>query len=653
MSSVNKKNFFGVFLFFIIFSVVLTSKVCLFAQAQDAAIIDLTQQLKLESDKNFEAGRFLSFLDYLNNLRTGKEERYLPLIDYYIVLTKSLYLDYLEQQEDWKSYYDNTHKLDKEIIDTANQYSSRSKQSAWAVDMLYLGWKAHLREEDKKAGTTFNLLIDNLIALTEAEDDTSKFQEIADTLSRQGQIAQVNRLFGAYKEYLLSQKTPDEKAIERLAEMAQEYLRRGQIDTACVVYEQYIELALLYYSKDEIYLCLREIAEKFRHHGFWPAKRADFAEKVYAIIERELNLDVFTELDLFARGYNLDVLLNYRKAAYVFQEFLDRFPKSRFIPEVYTRLGIINLYIFADIEAAVKFYEKVKEDYEDSIYAPFCVYELGLIWQWKNEDLRARSFYGLLLENEGEFGKRARARMEEINKGLGMLEELYRPFKLRFQDTKAPSTFNLTLDVEQHRSFFNRDVVCRARAQDYSLGTIQPEFEYEWFRDLGTVNREDVENVPEFTTTYEDANAKIVCFSASFAENIGVIFRAPWTHKIDIISPHSNAYLKVKETIAFSAKVEPCTNEENYFLWEWQIDGPEAFTVEGKKFSYSFAKNGHYTVTVKIFTRTDKSTDGTEGAQEGKGEEKEEIFLSSDVSGILLGTQEFKFDIIKPKDINE
>jgi len=577
----------------------LSVNLCAYAQG----INGLGDEIKAKSENFFISGRYLEFLEYLDKLKQEKEDRYLPVIDYYSALTKSLYLDFIEKNEDWKNYYDNVHIFDAEIIDTAGRYRQEGI-SAWAVDMHYLAWKAHIREDDEQQKVAFEELVDQLIKFTEQYEDTSKFQDIVQNLSQAAMIVQINELFTAYKDYLLSTE-PDAKSIERLAQMAQDYLQKGELDTAKVAYKKYIELVLMYYSDEQAWLSLRAIIEKFRHHGFWTAKDAGFAEDIYAIVARELSEDFFTEFDLFARAYNLDVLCDYEKAFTEYEKFLGRFPESVFTDEVYTRLGIISLYIFGQTKQARAFYARVREHFPDSFYEPFCTYETGLLWQWENEDIKARNLYVLLRGGKDRFERFGQERMREILEAIAMAEDVYRPFKLKFEDTKLKGLI-LTLNVIQDRSFIEEEVACVATAQDYSVGTIQPRFEYEWFRDLGTIG--EVENVAAFTTTYREPSPKIVCFSAKYDESIGVIFRHPWAYKIELISPLEDKVIRLGQKVDFAAKVVPATIELDYFQWQWKITGKETVVNDTDKFNYIFKNIGHYEASIEIYAILEKAS---------------------------------------------
>lgn len=550
----------------------------------------LSEELKSKSAEYFKQEKFPEFLAYLNSLGGEGKQNFSLTFDYYSALAKSKYLDRLEEQEDWKNYYELVHKFDAEIIGLTEQAKTQPL-SDFSLQLQYLIWKAHLREEDDAADAAFTNLVDSAIKLTEEKHDPAVFKKLADLITQEGQVKQADKLFSAYRDYLLKSNA-EPASISRLVEIADEYLKEGKIDTARVIYEQYIYIILKRYSKAEGQKSMVEIANKFREHGFWEAKDADFAENIYSIIEKNLGFDFLREPEIFSRGYNLEIIGDYQKSIDAYNHFIQRFKNSKFMDEVYTRLGIINFYQLRQPELAIGFFEKVKKDFPQSFYWPYCIYEAGLFYQWKKENEKAYGLYRLLIEKEGVFTELAKKRQEEIDSRLGMERNFRYPLDKLFEERES-SPIELTLKAKPERCFVDEELRWSASAQDYSSGTVQPLFTYQWFGDTGT--NAEPGNVTEFTTAYPGAGPKTVFFLASTGDSDNIICKTIWVHEIAINSPKKGQMFRVGEAVLFTAEIlPPCLEIDNNLNYKWQIEGEENILNENMSFSHKFEKVGHY-----------------------------------------------------------
>ncbi len=557
---------------------------------------DILAELKLESEDYFKQENFLEFLEYLDAMRQQKPDEYLPYIDYYSAMTKSLCLDYFEKNEDWKNYYDRVQIFDDEIIATAENFIADYPLSPETVEVQYLAWKAYLRQEDEREEEAFDQLVSQLIKLTEEKKDIAKFQEISERISQEGRITQLNKLFAGYKNYLLRTKA-DSASIGRLAQVGDVYLNDGRIDMAKVVYEHYIDLVVSGYEKHEAVWSLKEIADKFRHQGFSSGKDADFAEEIYAAMEKELGADSFTGADVFARGYNLEAKGDYQRALEEYKHFVKTFTNSKFLPEVYTRLGIINLYVSGQPDSAIVYFEKVINDFPDFLFASFCRYECALIYQWKKENAKASNLYNQLLDEKGEFADLARQRLQEISSDSGMDISVRHLFDLMFTPAQD-STLVMTLTLHPARVFVNNNVECIGTAQDFSVGTVQPLFAYQWYGDTGV--NDSPANTAEMTTAYKTAGPKLICFSAISGDTEGIVCRELWVHGVEIISLKQESTFSVDEPVQFAAEILPEVMPISNLHWQWHINGEEIVSQNTKRFSYQFKKPGHYEGELEI-----------------------------------------------------
>ncbi len=551
-------------------------------------------ELKSQAEDFLRQERFADLLDFLDILKMENRQDIADVqIEYYSVLAKSKYLDYLEQKEDWENYYNHVDLFNAEIIKSAEDFVGKHPASLETIDMQYLAWRAYIRDEETaSAEEAFNKLIEVVITYTEENADTAVFQEIAKRLSNEGKVRQLNKLFKSYKEFLAENAGSD--SIERLGVIAEGYLKKDKIETAIVIYEHYIDLVLRQYSKAKVQLVLNELGNKFRHHGFVPAKDADFAEKIYKLFTQKFGRDSLSEEALFARGYNLESLNIYDRALEEYKYFVKKFPKSVFLPEVYTRIAVINLYSFGQIGLSLRFFQKVADEFSDSFYAPFCAYNAAMLLQWQSEDEPASRFYSVLFPSGGLFSEAAKDRLNEIKNKEKMGEDLR--YVLEYlAGTEESSTIMMTLESRPQRAFAGEQVIWSATAQDFSSGTVQPSFTYEWTGDTGS--NDDPGNTAGFSTTYNKAIPHVACFSASVAQTQGMICKALWVHELRVKTPNNIKSFKVGVPVEITAEVFPRSIEDKGMLLQWKI-GAEAIEGKGNKLLHSFEVPGRYEIEI-------------------------------------------------------
>lgn len=549
--------------------------------------------LKSQAEDFLKQERFADLLDFLDILRTEKGQDIDALqIEYYSVIAKSQYLDYLEAKEDWENYYNHVDFFNAEIMNSAKDFVGRYPASVETVNLQYMAWKACMRDEEtpSSAQEVFNRLIEVVILYTEENDDTSVFQQIAKRLSDEGKVRQLSKLFDSYKEFLSENGGTD--SIERLGLIAGEYLEKGKIETAIVIYEHYIDLVLMQYSQAKAQLVLNALADRFRHHGFAKDKDGDFAEKIYELITQKFGQDTLSEEDLFARAYNLEAINFYDRAQEEYKYFIKKFPNSVYLPEVYTRLGIINLYSFGQTGVSLQYFQKVTDEFSGSFYAPFCTYNAAIILQWQEEFELASRLYSLLLASGGVYSEAAKKRLNEITNKYKLDEDITAVLE-HIAGTEENATIIMTLRSRPKRAFINEQVVWSATAQDFSSGTVQPSFTYEWSGDTGS--NDDPGNTVKFSTTYEDARPRIACFSAIVAHTHGVICNSLWVHELRVKKPLNADNIKAGESFEITAEIFPPSLEDKGIIWNWQI-GKEKLKTKGPKLRHMIDIPGSYEI---------------------------------------------------------
>ncbi len=262
------------------------------------------------------------------------------------------------------------------------------------------------------------------------------------------------------------------------------------------------------------------------------------------------------------------------------------------MPEIYTRLAIINLYFIGQTGRSLQFFQKVANEFSSSFYASFCTYNAAMILQWKQEFELASRLYSVLLASGGAYSEVAKARLAEIE-NKEMLDEDMRYVLEHIAGTKESSTIVMTLRSRPQRAFVEEQVTWLATAQDFSSGTVQPIFTYEWFGDTGT--NDDPGNDAKISTLYKDAGPRVACFSATIAKTQGVLCKSIWVHELKIKMPQDNTVFKAGIPFELSAEIFPPSIEDKDIIWNWKISA-ENFEVQGNKLLHCIYVPGSYEV---------------------------------------------------------
>ena len=145
------------------------------------------------------------------------------------------------------------------------------------------------------------------------------------------------------------------------------------------------------------------------------------------------------------------------------------------------------------------------------------------------------------------------------------------------------------------RAFVQEQVLWSATAQDFSSGTVQPSFNYEWFGDTGS--NESPGNATKFSTTYDEAGVHIASFSASVAQTDSVICKSLWVHELKVNAPDNKLSVKVGEPIELAVEVFPVSIESKGITWQCNA-GEKSLEFKNNKFIHSFEMQGNYDVVI-------------------------------------------------------
>ena len=553
---------------------------------------DVADQVDLYIDSNDYSG-CIKFLE--EKKADTAEADQLFFIEYQLAKIKSNYLDFLESDQDWESYYEKADVFNQQIIDSAYKYASH-EVSGELIDLQRLAQKAYLRDDDEEsAQKVFDDFVNNVIAYTQRTGDTAKFKEIATLVAEEGHKRYFDQLFKAYKKFLTENNSGAESA-DKLLEIADEFLNEGYNDMAIVIYSHYVDFALSNYSKEKAVSAVKDICDRFRDYGFVPGVNPDFAEKIYEKAQNNFGPEIFTETEVIERGMNLEALGDYSRAHDEYKYFIKKFADSKYIDQIYCRMAIINLFCLGEADRGLEFLNILTTEYENSGYCSFALYYAGLIKQFRQDNQSALELYNKIVEKNQGFVEQAESRKREINTNISIDENVRYPLTIILDD--YDSSVMVTLKPDKSKAFTGEDIVWSASAQDFSVGTVQPLFKYNWYWDGGSVSVPT--NSPEFTTRYSSSGPKMICFGAQGSGDENVVCRSLWVY--DYTSGGDGKKIaKVGEEIEFEPELVPACFQEKDMNFAWKINGSDGtVVVDGKKFKHKFEKPGMYVADLEM-----------------------------------------------------
>lgn len=558
----------------------------------------LRTALREEAAAVFEQHGYAEFLPILEQRRrAAQNEAERNYVTYYQLLTQSSYLDYLEQEEMWKEYYELRKEFDAHIIATVRDVPKKYPVEAVVVDMQFLAWRAQLREENVAgAAAAFDELADMLFSFTAAAEDQEKFQEIAALVAQVGSAQQLNELLVRYRDYVLRHVSTTTSG-EHLRQLAEKYRAAGDVDIAVTILKMYAQLVLESYSRANAMVEIRSVIDSFAATGFGPAPEAEVAEKLYQLAEEKFGADVWQEHDVFVRAVNLELAGRNPEAVTMYTRFAASFPQSPLLAEVETRRGFVLLFRLNDPLNGVLAWENVATRFADSPLANFCRYWAGVYSQWKGESPRARGLLQAIPESNWPYGAMARQRLTEIEAKGEVDRPVFTPFDRVF-NVARDNPVEMALAVNPGRVFLDQDVIFEGSAQDFSAGTVQPQFTYEWFGQVGQAGMPG--NAPSFTTRYQTPGPQLVWMGAKTENTEGAIAQLAWNYEIAVTVPESGGRIAARQLATFAASFEPPLPDLPQLSWTWEFSGPVPQSVPGREVKIQFDEPGAYRGVVRV-----------------------------------------------------
>ncbi|MCM8812826.1 MAG: hypothetical protein NC924_02675 [Candidatus Omnitrophica bacterium] len=563
-------------------------------QAADTAQDSLVQDLKVKSAALLDAHQYTELLAYLAEQKKTQEPQYQSLIAYYEVMATSLYLDYLEQQEDWKNYYEQINTLNPHIIRAARDFAAAAPDSELTVYVQYFAWKALLREEDEAEAGAFEKLVELLVRQVERSADVGLLKTIADTVNRDAGMERFNRIYDEYARFLQAKKATAQ-SVEYLAAIAAEYYRENFDETALAIYRHYVSLVYAAYPRQEAVKKILAIADLFRHTGFVRGRAPEFAEELYAGLHKAVGTAAFDAAAVVKRAFNVEMIGDYAQAVGLYEHFLQAFPADAAAAEVVSRLGVIAVYQTRQPDIGAGYFDRVIQQHAASGYVAFALYQRGLLAQWQDDAATARQCYAKLAEAKTVYAAEAQKRLEELNTGAPLAAAVKDFFEHLFKPQREDNPLELTLRVDPMKGMTGQAVDISATAQDFSAGTVQPSFQFDWYGDAG---EKSPDGGASWQTQYAAPGIKIIGVCVRAEDTATIACAAPCMYEVRLSGETS---VRAGEPLRLSAEIYPEAFETQAYRWAWRISGPETVIEQGPEITLRLSSPGAYAGEAVIY----------------------------------------------------
>jgi len=459
-----------------------------------------------EKIKYFKENQYSEFIDFLENYKT-EDKLNKSCINYYKALTRYTQLGYLEEKQSWDDYFANGNNYREQIVENANKVIAESNVNDYLrPQSRLLLWQFHRGQQDAFYEQALADLLTDTKAYAGSAKDAALVKNIADVLLSSGEKAGARQLYKLYVDKLAEEKMTDLE----LKTIAAGFYKEENLELAQTVYDIYIEKIQKSLPPDKFIAELFEIASLFVYK---PTGLYDlaYAEKIYALIEAQGQKGAFNQEAIYLRAFNLEKMYAYKDAQKFYLQLTQLYPDTRHFQEATYKIAMINAYVLANLSEAQKYFEILAVKTEPTAHVISSLYQLGLLFQWQGDLIKAGSYYDLLLKNaQNQYTAivaQARERIKEIqeNKSLSYNLKMFldTSFKnepaLMEMDKAQLRLANYILEKKQNNavsSFVNMP----------QSGCNRVELQYLWSGDLGGANPGVAES--SFQSAYEDTGTK-------------------------------------------------------------------------------------------------------------------------------------------------
>jgi len=380
---------------------------------------------------------------------------------------------------------------------------------ATQLKSLLLLWQFHHDQQDAFAEQSLEDLSKALKDCAPAVKDTQVIKEIADKLMAYQEKFKAKEVYKIYVDKIVTQDTKEAD----LKEIAGNFYKDGNLSLSESVYDIYIGKITQSWAKEKLAKELMEIAALFAYKPGGPNDMF-YAEKIFKAIDQLGVKDVLDQELIYLRAFNLEKAKEYKEASFFYAQLARDYPKSSHYEEVVYKLGLINMYVFADIPASKSYFDKLISLEAVSGYMISALYQEGLLLQWQGDNAKAKELYNLLLSKAldkfPETVKLANARLKEIEdaKPLDYGLKTFLDLAAQEQNPGALDISKTELTSSDHILTKEQKVILSSTSYLPQSGCLQVELQYLWSGNTGSA--QPVASEGNFQTYYSDPGTKEV-----------------------------------------------------------------------------------------------------------------------------------------------
>ncbi len=497
-----KKQIVLVALFSFAFSLMLSAGTC---RAQAASLEKQSQDYYARHDYD-------GFYEYLAKLLAKDSQN--PEIYFYLALTRQTQIEYWQDIKNWEGVYDKAPAYRGEITKNLEEAQGLIKYNpVLLLEIKYLEYKNVKGDSPDKASEAFDGLLNIAVTSSASEGLVSKIKEIADELSALEDKSFARRLYAVYADKISEANL----STEQLKAIGAGFLEEKNIYLAKTIFDAYLKKV----PQDPKLLAgsIVSIADKFADNGWKEGLDPFYAEELYTRAAALGGAGAFEAESQYLRAFNLERMKNYKQSFKEYKKFLDAYPESSRLPEVYFRLGVLAAYAQKDIPSAQAYFLKIRDEFPQDVLCVYGLYQLGLLKQWKEDFPEAKKSYELCLSGAQEAGfdmdraktvLLAKERLREIDEGKSFKYSLKLFFEETFKEAAGEAPFGLSVDLTARpsKAHLEKHVKYEVTTSNPQTGCMMPLYSYEWSGETGGMS--NIPNSPELITVYARPGIKVV-----------------------------------------------------------------------------------------------------------------------------------------------
>jgi TolA-binding protein len=469
---------------------------------------DYISVLETAKDTYFSKHEFSDFVEFLKDSVKNKADLR-PFASYYIGLARYSQLKYLEETQNWDEYFGQGNDYRAELMESLGEAvkTVNAKDPIYVYSKLVL-WQFHRDQHDSFHEDAFEDLQRSVAEYARDAKDLAPIRAVADKFLSYEERAASKKIYKLYSDKIISSAVSDNE----LQNTAVGFLKQGNSELAEVMYTVYLDRISKTFSKDKLRLELIEVAKQFSYSRD-NAYNLEYAESVFARLEKAEGIEVFDEQLFYTRAFNLEKAGKYDQACAMYEDFIKRFPNSAQIDKLSFKLGVIYAFVKKDVAKASVYWNMVVQSASAGPYGPSGAYMLGIVNQWQGDTDDAKKFFAQVSDKSKDAYPRtaalASARAKEIEDGKPMeyalksfLDIALNPDSSRFDMSRVeivPAAFIVKK---------GETIAVSANAVLPESGCMQVQLQYYW---SGDIESEVPSQESGFNAVFNEPGTKVIC----------------------------------------------------------------------------------------------------------------------------------------------